>query len=148
LELSKTATRLRIQYGVLPYRQGPVGRTQIALVTSRESRRWVIPKGWPERGLAPHAAAAREAREEAGLIGEVGHEAIGSYRYLKRMSGGTSVLCEVRVFPLRVRRQFATWPERMERRRKWFSRQGAARAVDETGLRELIGEFRAPPRKP
>ena len=58
------------QYGVIPVREAADGRVEVLLITSRETRRWVVPKGWPIKGLKPHASAAREAFEEAGLIGE------------------------------------------------------------------------------
>jgi hypothetical protein len=58
-----------IQYGALPYREIKSG-VQILLVTSRNTRRWIIPKGWPQSGTPPHRAAAREAFEEAGVVGK------------------------------------------------------------------------------
>ncbi|MBL7405872.1 NUDIX domain-containing protein, partial [Escherichia coli] len=75
----------RRQVGALPFRHGRDGKTKILLVTSRESRRWVIPKGWPMKGRKPFEAAAREAYEEAGLRGAVGKRPIGLYLYQKRL---------------------------------------------------------------
>ena len=60
--------RARVQYAALPYRVNGGARPEIMLVTSRETRRWIIPKGWPMERRAPHAAAAREALEEAGVL--------------------------------------------------------------------------------
>ena len=58
------------------------------LVTSRGTGRWIIPKGWPMKRKAPHAAAAREALEEAGVVGEVQSSPLGSYSYEKRLKKG------------------------------------------------------------
>jgi 8-oxo-dGTP pyrophosphatase MutT (NUDIX family) len=80
----------------------------VMLVTSRETRRWVFPKGWAEADLKPHELAAKEAFEEAGLVGAVEPEPVGSYSYEKRLRGGRSVLCQVSVFLMRVERQMAS----------------------------------------
>ncbi len=133
----KTASK-RVQYAALPYRRNGNARTQIMLVTSRESGRWVIPKGWPKKRKTPSATAAREALEEAGVVGKVGRDSIGSYRYKKRLKSGAVVACEVRVFPLKVKRQQKSWPERGEREIQWFSRAKAAKVVRESALRDII----------
>src|ERR1700704_4175513 len=112
----KTAAAMRVQYAALPYRRGSNSRTEVMLVTSRETGRWVIPKGWPQKRKKPHASAAREAREEAGVVGKIEHHPIGSYSYKKRLKSGTLVPCEVRVFPLKVNRQKRGWPEKEERK--------------------------------
>jgi hypothetical protein len=67
------------------------------LVTSREARRWIIPKGWPNKGKSGRQSAAREA--EAGVIGRVSRRAVGSFSYEKRLKNGRTVECEVGVFP-------------------------------------------------
>lgn len=128
----------RRQYAALPLTAGDDGERLVMLVTSRETRRWVIPKGNPEAGLEPHALAAKEAFEEAGLVGEVGREPVGRYRYAKRLRGGGAVLCEVEVFPLAVERQLEDWPERGQRERRWFAPAEAATLVDEGGLVALL----------
>lgn len=111
---------------------------KILLVTSRETGRWVIPKGWPIRGLKPHRVAAREAYEEAGLVGEAGKRALGSYTYDKTLKNRTSVTCLVQVYPFRVRRRLKRWPEKKQRDSRWFTPEEAAAAVRETGLREIV----------
>jgi 8-oxo-dGTP pyrophosphatase MutT (NUDIX family) len=134
----KAAAKRRVQYAALPYRRNGDSRTQVMLVTSRESGRWVIPKGWPMKRKTPAATAAREAREEAGVVGKVGRDSIGSYSYKKRLKSGAVVACEVRVFPLKVKRQQKSWPERGEREIQWFSRAKAAKVVQESALRDII----------
>lgn len=128
----------RRQVAVLPVRTGPGGTLQVMLITSRETRRWVAPKGWPMKGLKNYEAAAREAYEEAGLIGRVGRRALGSYFYHKRLKSRDTVLCQVQVFRLEVRKQLKTWPEQEQRECRWFSVQEAAEAVTEAGLAALI----------
>jgi 8-oxo-dGTP pyrophosphatase MutT (NUDIX family) len=59
------------------------------LITSRVTRRWIIPKGWPAQRLAPHESAVREAFEEGGLIGKIGKHAIGIFHYEKQLSDGS-----------------------------------------------------------
>jgi predicted phosphate transport protein (TIGR00153 family) len=128
----------------LPYRtrgsaiDSPVS---VLLVTSRQTRRWVIPKGNPGAGLTPHAAAAREAEEEAGVLGAVCPTPIGSYRYRKRKGNGASLMLDVDVFPLAVSEELPSWKESGERERRWFPLAEAANAVEETDLAELIRSF-------
>lgn len=129
----------RQQIAALPFRRA--GGGEVMLVSSRETRRWVLPKGWPMKGLKPHAAAAREALEEAGLEGRIGKDEIGSYNYDKRLGNGLSIPCKVTVYPLEVSRQKAKWPEKDERQTRWFSFKEAAAAVDETDLGDLIRAF-------
>ena len=125
-----TAAR-RVQYGALPYRLAAGSRPQFMLVTSRETRRWIIPKGWPKK-------AAREAFEEAGVVGAVARRSVGSFTYEKRLKNGGAVVCEVRVFPLQVRRQNKQWPEKQERVVKWLFAPQAAEKVKEPKLSAII----------
>ncbi|WP_338468582.1 DUF47 family protein [Novosphingobium sp. ZN18A2] len=111
------------------------------LVTSRRTGRWVIPKGNLMAGTPSHAAAALEAEEEAGIRGLACPVAIGSYRYRKRRRNGASLMVDVEVFPLSVSEELATWKEKDERERRWFTLAEAANAVDEPDLRELIRSF-------
>ncbi len=133
-----TVFEARRQVGALPFRRSDDGGYRIFLITSRESRRWVIPKGWPMNGRKPFEAAAREAYEEAGLVGHIGKRPLGIYVYDKRLKNRDSVLCQVKVFPLEVRRQLKTWPEQDQREGRWFSPSDAAEAVAEAGLSGII----------
>ena len=128
----------RFQYAALPYRRRPDASIEIMLITSRDTGRWLIPKGWPEPGLGPAEAAAREAYEEGGLVGRIGDRSIGSYHYDKRLPDGSTVYCVVEVFALEVERQMKSWPERNERSTRWFFLQEAAEAVGEPELRAII----------
>ena len=114
---------------------------QIMLLTSRETVRWVIPKGWPMKGKKPPEVAAQEAFEEAGLLGKiVGKKPLGNFHYPKRLTHRT-ILCEVRVYLFRVEQQLEVWPEMGQRETKWFDANEAAELVDESGLAAIIERF-------
>jgi 8-oxo-dGTP pyrophosphatase MutT (NUDIX family) len=98
----------------------------------------VIPKGWPVKGLKPREVAAREAYEEAGLLGTIASKlAIGVYHYEKQLPG-EQLLIEVQVFQLWVGQQLDDWPERSQRETRWFDVPEAAALVDEGGLAEIV----------
>ncbi len=133
---------IRVQYGVLPYRFTETNSLEVLLVTTRQTRRWIIPKGWPIKGLKPPKSAAREAYEEAGIRGTIGAKAIGVFSYEKSLDvNGLTVPCEVRVFPMIVKRQLDVWPEAHERKARWFESAEALSAIKDKGLRELIESF-------
>src|SRR5215471_19449128 len=134
----KITAAKRVQYGALPYRLTARSRPQFMLVTSRETRRWIIPKGWPKKGKSPHHSAAREAFEEAGVVGAVGRRSVGSFSYEKRLKNGVAVVCHVRVFALEVTRQSRQWPEKQERVVKWLSASQAGEKVSEPRLSQII----------
>lgn len=136
----KFAAEPRQQYAALPFRVGEVG-LEIMLVSSRETRRWIVPKGWPIKGHAPHEVALVEAMEEAGLVGDIAAEPVGTYGYKKRRKNGAVIPCRVDVFPLRVTRQRESWPEKAERTTRWFTRDEAAESVSDAELGDLIRGF-------
>src|SRR5690606_4821481 len=84
----READAISEQYAALPWRVGRHGGIEILLVTSRQRGRWIVPKGWQATGLSPSRSAAREAFEEAGVIGPIGPDPIGSYRYAKLLEHG------------------------------------------------------------
>ena len=131
----------RNQIGAIVFSRDSPHGLRVLLVTSRETGRWVIPKGWPMKALRPHQAAAREAYEEAGVEGDISKKAIGTYRYPKVLRNGDVVTCRVKVFPLEVKRILGAWPEADERRRQWFDAREAANAVAETGLASILEEL-------
>jgi 8-oxo-dGTP pyrophosphatase MutT (NUDIX family) len=125
------------QIAALPVRRGDEGSLLLLLVTTRETGRWVIPKGWPWPDREEWPSAAEEAREEAGVLGKADHKSIGSFRYRKRQPIGT-MLVDVTVYRLEVTEQLEAWPECEERQRSWFSLTEAAALVAEPELQELI----------
>jgi 8-oxo-dGTP pyrophosphatase MutT (NUDIX family) len=134
------------QVGALCWRVTGAG-LQVLMVTSRDTGRWVIPKGWPMPGRAPHEAAAREAWEEAGVTGGAEPAVIGTYGYDKLMGDGRAVPCVVAVYAVAVRKLAGAFPEKKQRKRRWMSAAEAAAAVQEPALSALIRDF-APPGSP
>jgi 8-oxo-dGTP pyrophosphatase MutT (NUDIX family) len=139
-EVTAVKRRSGVQYAALPYRVSG-GVLEVLLVTSRRTRRWIVPKGWPVEGLQPPQCAAMEALEEAGVIGDVDRAPVGHYRYLKHHKSRPSEPCKVEVFALKVRQQRKSWSEGEERERRWCTPAEAAEAVSEPLLRLLILEF-------
>jgi 8-oxo-dGTP pyrophosphatase MutT (NUDIX family) len=128
-----------LQYGALPFLITEAGELRVLLVTSRGRREWVIPKGWPIRTLSAAGTAAREAYEEAGLIGTIiGDEPFGFYQYEKQRKSRKASLCEVTVFLFAVERQLRKWPEKSQRETRWFALQEASLLVAAPGLSELL----------
>ena len=111
------------------------------LLTSRDTGRWIIPKGWPMFARKPHQVAAIEALQEGGVKGIVARKPAGIYHYSKGLPSSEERLCEVIVFPLRVVREANTWREKAERKRVWFPKDDAAALVDEGGLALIIDDW-------
>ena len=133
---ARTRPRYRAQVAALPFRLVD-GIGQVLLVTSRETRRWIIPKGWPMKGRKDHKAAAREAAEEAGVTGRIGKRPIGAYTYQKRLADRAEP-CRVMVYALEVEREHSVWRERDQRQRRWYSWVEAAELVSEPRLALMI----------
>lgn len=111
------------------------------LVTSRETGRWVIPKGWPHDNMSPARSAAQEAFEEAGITGAITKKPVGRFHYLKFYGDNDAVECVVHVHAMEVEEELARWPEKNQRTRRWFLRPEAAEQVDEPELRAIMLEF-------
>lgn len=136
----RTRSAERRQVAALPWRRG-AGGIEILLVTSRETRRWVTPKGGRMPGLTDAQAAAQEALEEAGIEGVIGEAPLGTFRYLKILKRRAPRWCVVAVHALEVRIEHETWHEQAERERVWMSAEQAAASVAETDLSDLIRAF-------
>lgn len=132
----------RPQYAALPYRRRAGGAVEVMLITSRQTRRWVIPKGWPGQGLTPRASAEREAMEESGTVGRIAESSTGFYHYTK-LFAGAAVDCRVEVFLLEVEEQLSSWPEAHQRQCRWFEPEEAADAVQEPELSAIIRNLAA-----
>lgn len=140
MEFPGSEQPLYSQFGAICWRLNR-GKVEVLLVTSRDTGRWVIPKGWPVDNLTAPASAAREAWEEAGVEGQVSEASLGVYTYDKRRLPKPPLPCAVMVFPLRVARMADKFPERKERQRRWFPARKAARLVDEPELREIFSQL-------
>lgn len=130
----------RRQVGAAPYRVQANGEFEILLVTTRETGRWIVPKGWLIQKRGSVGTAELEAFEEAGIRGDFG-PALGAFRYMKVLRSGPDQLCEVEIFPLYVRELLEEWPEKHQRERRWFSPADASAAVDEPDLAALLAEL-------
>lgn len=127
----------RTQVAAIPYVVTDEGLS-VLLLTSRETKRWVIPKGWPSAKLTPAQSAAKEALEEAGVEGRISMDAIGTYAYRKRLARSALVKCKVSVFALEVSCQHLKWRERKQREQLWVAPVEAAQLVDERDLSVLL----------
>ena len=145
--MNKPKAKIRKQVAALPVRLDAAGRTRVLLITSRETKRLIIPKGWPMKGRKDHRTAAIEAQEEAGLIGRVSKKPIGTYIYWKRRPEHFD-LCRVKVYLLEVERQLPAWREKGQRQGAWFLSEDAAELIDDAGLVSLLRDLhRIWPRK-
>lgn len=133
---------MRVQYGALPYRFSQDAALEVLLVTTRGTRRWIIPKGWPIKGLRPAKSAAREAFEEAGVTGRIGAKPMGLFTYDKLVDeAGSQTTCEVKVYPLLVKRQNEVWPESQQRTTQWVDPRRAIAMIKEPDLKRIVASF-------
>ena len=132
----------RGQFAALCYRV-PEGQTtpEILVLTSRDTGRWVIPKGWPMGSKPGHEVAKQEAKEEAGVVGEAEQTPLGYFLYDKCISEDFSVPCQVQVYPLRVTSALDEFKEKGKRKIEWVSPAVAESRVREPQLKRLIRRF-------
>jgi 8-oxo-dGTP pyrophosphatase MutT (NUDIX family) len=130
-------SRWQRQVGALPIEIGNNGQAYVLLITSRDTKRWVIPKGWTSRKLSKPKAAAREAEQEAGVLGKIERKPIGSYTYRKVLPAGSRMV-EVDVYALWVRKELKKWSEQRQRTRIWATFEEASKLVREPGLQRLF----------
>jgi 8-oxo-dGTP pyrophosphatase MutT (NUDIX family) len=132
----------RIQVAALCWRDGDAGR-EVLMITSRDTGRWILPKGWPMDGRDAAQSAMGEAWEEAGVAeGEIEAAPLGTYAYDKVLDGGVPTRVQTRVFAVKVVRMDADYPEAGERRREWMTPAAASRQVAEPELARILADFR------
>jgi 8-oxo-dGTP pyrophosphatase MutT (NUDIX family) len=129
-----------MQYAALPWRVNR-GELEILLITTLKTRRWIVPKGWPGKSLSPQASAAREALEEAGVVGTLSDCPVGAFPYFKFGKRRAPLACLVEVFALAVSEQRRDWDEKDARELRWCSVEHAMALIDEPGLRHVIARF-------
>lgn len=117
------------------------GHPEVLLITTRQTRRWIIPKGWLIPGLTASEAAAQEAWEEAGVSGRCSAQSIGQFPFVKLRPRKGSVLCMVDVHPLHVKSVAQEFPENGQRRRQWCSLKKAAAKVASPELAVILRGF-------
>lgn len=127
------------QVAALPYRLRNNGDIDFLVITSRRTKRLIVPKGWPMNGKPDCVAAAIEAHEEAGVRGRIGGEPIGSFSYIKDLDD-VSVPVTASVYPLRVKKVKSRWKESDSRKRKWMSADKAAAMLSDRGLAQLVND--------
>ncbi|MEM8824980.1 MAG: NUDIX hydrolase [Pseudomonadota bacterium] len=138
--------KARQQIAALPLRWKNES-VEVLMITSRDSGRWVVPKGWTMKDRKPWAAAAIEALEEAGAKGHIAREVFGTYHYDKALENGGSIPCRVRVYPMIVEKLASDWKEADERKRRWFPLKKAADLVDEPELSDMLQRLTVKPKK-
>jgi 8-oxo-dGTP pyrophosphatase MutT (NUDIX family) len=129
-----------VQVAALCHRLGDAG-PEVLLVSSLDTRRWIIPKGWPMDGKSLAQAAEIEAWEEAGVKGQISLKPMGYFHYDKRQKGGVNRRCRVAVFPLLVETLADEFPEANRRDRKWFTTDIASQKVAEPELQAILQRF-------
>lgn len=138
---ARKGERIR-QVAAIPFRLDERGSIEVMLVTSRTTRRFIVPKGWPMKGKSGRKAAAIEALEEAGVAGRALKKPAGAYSYWKRLAAGF-VRVEVTVYLLAVTEELADWREAGSRRRAWLKPADAATLIDEPELATLLKTLKA-----
>ncbi|MEM6303235.1 MAG: NUDIX hydrolase [Pseudomonadota bacterium] len=138
---------VRTQFAALCWRVKK-GKVQVLLITSRGTKRWIVPKGWPMDGKTPAESAAREAWEEAGVNGKPNSAPLGVYSYAKVAADEDDLPCLAMLYTVEVKSLAKHYPERSQRRRRWMSRKEAARRVAEPELARMIRDFDPRPKPP
>ncbi|QDC00669.1 NUDIX hydrolase [Mesorhizobium sp. 8] len=139
---ARKGERIR-QVAAIPFRFGSGGELEVLLVTSRETRRFIVPKGWPMKGKSGRKVAGIEAEQEAGVVGKVLKQPAGSYSYWKRLER-QFVRVDVTVYLLAVSEELTAWREKKSRRRAWLTTADAAMLIDEPELATLLKELKPP----
>ena len=143
---ARKGERIR-QVAAIPFRLGSGGALEVLLVTSRETRRFIVPKGWPMKGKSGRKVAAIEAEQEAGVTGTVLREPAGTYTYWKRLAR-QFVRVDVTVYLLAVGEELSTWREKKSRQRAWLTIEDAAVLIDEPELATLLRNLKVPAAEP
>jgi predicted NUDIX family NTP pyrophosphohydrolase len=126
------------QAGVIAYRVLD-GKVQVLLMTSRDTGRWIIPKGNINGRSTPSKAAEKEAYEEAGVKGTITSSIpLGIYTYSKKLESGEARAATVEVYLLRIKERLKKWPEKSERKLSWVSTKKAVGLIEEPGVVPLL----------
>ena len=131
---------VRSQFAALCYRYQK-DKLRVLLITSRKTGRWIIPKGWPIDGKTPAETAMQEAWEEAGVVGNYDDVCLGLFSYRKYFEEADDLPCVAMVFPVKVKHLEDKYPEAGQRKRKWVSRNRAAKMVSEPELARILCDF-------
>ena len=128
----------RPQVAALCLRETPEG-LRVLLITSRDTGRWIVPKGWPMEGKTGSESAQEEAWEEAGVLSaDFETEPLGHFDYDKRMGDGDDIPVQAQVYRALTHQMSDDFPEAGERTRIWVTPEEAARMVEETELQAIL----------
>lgn len=127
----------RLQIAALCHRMRE-GQLEVLLVASRGTKRWILPKGWPELDHRSHRTAVIEAFEEAGVTGKVSQEPFGRFRSTKGLDSGLRVNTDVLVFLIEAQAQAEDYPEAGERECRWLPIAEAIKLASEPGLVDIL----------
>jgi len=133
---------LRLQIAALCVRPGEA-EPEILLVSTRETGRLILPKGWPEKDKPAFETALIEAYEEAGIVGTADPRAIGSFRSYKGLADGLKIRTKVIVFKIRFEKQLKDFPELGQRKRVWLPFSKAIEAAEEPTLRRFLRQHKS-----
>ena len=129
------------QSASIPYRIER-GRLRVLLVTSRTRRRWILPKGKIAPRMLPGRSAEREAFEEAGVLGRLAKDPIGSYRQGDHIPDMQEDGVIVEAYALEVVDELPAWREMHVRERRWVSVKDALRVVRDPEIRSILQTFK------
>jgi 8-oxo-dGTP pyrophosphatase MutT (NUDIX family) len=134
------------QFAAICHRDRPDGTTEVLLITTRETGRWTVPKGWDIKGLKPHEVAERESWEEAGVVGKAKKKPFGRFTYVKTLKSGRKVASFVQVHLVHVETVEESFPELGQRERVWVTPTEAASMVPEPELKHLLSSLTGRPK--
>jgi 8-oxo-dGTP pyrophosphatase MutT (NUDIX family) len=123
------------QSAVIPYRLNKNG-LEILLITSLKRKHWIVPKGYIEFNLTPFESAKKEAYEEAGVLGSNETLEVGTFKLDKPIG-----ICVIKVFTMEVYEVLDEYPERNDRKRKWFTSEEASEKIAIPEIGEMIKEL-------
>jgi 8-oxo-dGTP pyrophosphatase MutT (NUDIX family) len=123
------------QSAVIPYRITKKG-LEILLITSLKRKHWIVPKGYIEFNLTPFESAKKEAYEEAGVIGSNETFEMGVFNMVKPIG-----VCNIKVYTMEVYEMLEDYPEKNDRKRKWFTPEEASEEISIPEIGEMIKEF-------
>ncbi|MUG99057.1 NUDIX domain-containing protein [Scytonema sp. UIC 10036] len=124
-----------VQSGVLPYRIQN-GKIEVLLITTSNRKNWLIPKGGICKGMSPPISAAKEAWEEAGVVGQVNTDVLGSYKYRKQGKRH-----KVKLYTLLVETVSDNYPEVTQRQRQWLDAREAVCVIKRNSLKRMLKQF-------
>ncbi|MFQ3264292.1 MAG: ADP-ribose pyrophosphatase YjhB (NUDIX family) [Colwellia sp.] len=120
------------QYGVLPFIKEK-NKQKVVLISSCESKKWIVPKGHKINKLTKRATALQEAFEEAGIKGYIKRKKPLIFEIKSHGKTVTLVL-----YFMKVKELLLLWPENKKRKRKIVKLTKAKEMVAWQGLSDYL----------